>query len=64
MRSPMEYCHNVSYGENRLVGLILYQMVKKFENVFTCFDTKVTDRQTDGQTPDDSMAALPASRAA
>ena len=61
----MEYCHNVSYGENRLVGLILYQMVKKFENVFTCFDyTKVTDRQTDGQTPDDSMAALPASRAA
>jgi len=48
-RSPSEYCHNVWCAKTRLVCLPYGE--KKFENMFTRFDTiRERDRHPDGRT--------------
>jgi len=50
----VEHCHNVWYGKTNWCG---YPMVKKFENLLVSTQhVNVTDRQTDGQTPDRAYA--------
>jgi len=53
--SPSKYCDKVCCRKTRMVRLPSGE--KKFENVFTGFDTihERDRRQTDGQTPHDSI---------
>jgi len=47
-RVPSEHCHDVWY---RMLEWWIYQMLKKYENMFTRFDTiHKRDRQTVGRT--------------